>query len=128
MADTTNSAGYRFHDGIVIPPQGEPSHTVHTFNAATDEPAHAYDRKITHAPYAHVMETLVEPESCHYTYMVNQYVYVHHSAYNTNGLDALECRIVNVDNAPLSIMVEPCNHPEQAFEARQDQLSAPIWV
>jgi len=128
MTESTNSHGYTFRDGIVIPPVPAPSHDVHTFNAATDEPVHSYDHKITHAPYAHVMETLVEPESCRYTYMINQYVYVHHSAYNTNGLDALECRIVNVDNAPLEIIVEPCNHPEQAFTVRQDQLSAPIWV
>lgn len=123
-----NPYGYTFHDGIVLPPQGLPSHDAHTFNPTTDEPGHAYDHTVTHAPYARVMETLVEPDSCHYAYAVNQYVYVHGSAYNTNPLSALECRIVNVDNAPLEIMVQPCNHPEQTFAARQDQLSAPIWV
>lgn len=74
------------------------------------------------------METLVEPETPFYRYQVGMFVYVHEHAYETNALAAKECVIINVDNAPLAIMVHPCNHPELAFEVSQDKLSAPIYV
>lgn len=127
--DYVNPQGFRFHNGLVIPPVPEvATHSVHTFNPATDEPAHAYDRKISHAPSAHVMETMVEPMDPHFRYQPGMYVYVHTEAFNTNPLDALECRIDDVTKAPLEIVVTPCNHPELTRTVRQDQLSAPIWV
>lgn len=124
-----NALGWTFRDGFAIPPVTEtPTDTHHTFNPQTDEPTHWRDKRPAHADRARVMETLVEPESCHFRYAVGMYVYVHSHAYETNGLDARECLITNVDNAPLAIMVQPCNHPEQAFEVSQDKLSAPIYV
>lgn len=80
------------------------------------------------AASVHVMETEGHPLSPTYEYQVGQYVYVHPHAYETNPLAARECLIVNVDNAPLAIMVQPCNHPEETFEVTQDKLSAPIYV
>lgn len=115
-------------NGLMDAPPKVPTHTAHTFNPDTDEPAHAYSRTVTHAPFAHVMETMVEPTDCHFQYMPGMYVYVHEHAMNTNPGDALECCIEDVTGAPLEIIVTPCNHPEQTFTARQDQLSAPIWV
>lgn len=128
MTDTTNSHGYRFVNGVVLPPQGVPTHDVHAFNPDRDEPAHSYDRHVTHAPYAHVMETMVEPVDPYFRYLPGMYVYVHEHAANRNPIDAVESVIIDVSRAPLAIMVHPCNHPEQAHEVRQDQLSAPIWV
>lgn len=78
---------------------------------------------------AHVMETLTEPvHRATFAYQPGQYVFVHTHAVETNELDALECLILNVDLAPLEIMVHPCNHPEDVRVVRQDQLSAPLWV
>lgn len=77
----------------------------------------------------HVMDTLIEPaHRAHFTYAPGQYVFVHTHAVETAELDALECLIINVDLAPLEIMVHPCNHPEDVRVVRQDQLSAPIYV
>lgn len=84
--------------------------------------------KITHANFTHVMGTLVEPRSPFYPYEVGQYVYVHTHACEHNCLDAQECVITNVDNAPLEIFVQPCNHPELTHAVAQDKLSAPIYV
>jgi len=98
------------------------------FNAKTDEPVHALDRKVFHAPGVHVMETLGEPLSPFFTYQPGMYVYVHDHALETNPLAAQECVIEDVTNAPLEIVVAPCNHPEAAFTVSQDKLSAPIWV
>lgn len=92
------------------------------------EPAHQFDHKPFHADRAHVMETLIEPTTCLFPYAVGMYVYVHDHAYETNALSALECRIENVDLAPLEIVVTPCNHPERTFTTSQDKLSAPIYV
>lgn len=89
---------------------------------------HQFDRLPSHEDYAHVMETLVLPRTPFEQYHPGQFVYVHDHAYETNGLAARECVIVNVDNAPLEIVVHPCNHPEQAFVVAQDKLSAPIEV
>ena len=83
---------------------------------------------ITHANATHVMGTLVEPMSAYYPYAVGQYVYVHPHAFETADLAAIECVIVNVDRAPLEIVVHPCNHPEDLRTVAQDKLSAPIWV
>lgn len=128
MTEYTNSHGYRFRDGLVIAPQGEATHTAHTFEPSADEPQHSYDRHVSHASYAHVMETMVAPVNARFAYQPGMYVYVHGSAYCDNPLDSLECLITDVSGAPLRIMVQPCNHPEQAHEVRQDQLSAPILV
>jgi hypothetical protein len=129
VTDTTNAQGFRFHNGLVIPPApSEPTHEAHRFDPAMDEPVHSYDRKVSHAPSAHVMETMVEPADAHFRYQPGMYVYVHAKAFNTNALDALECLIDDVTNAPLEIIVTPCNHPELTRTVRQDQLSAPIWV
>lgn len=84
--------------------------------------------KITHANITHVMDTLVEPRTAYYPYEVGQYVYVHPHACEHNCLAAQECMIVNVDHAPLEIVVEPCNHPELTHTVSQDKLSAPISV
>lgn len=91
-------------------------------------PSHARDARQEHAPFARIMETLIEPESPTYQYLPGMYVYVHSHACETNGLDARECLIVNTDRAPLEIDVHPCNHPEEIFTVSQDKLSAPIWV
>ena len=91
-------------------------------------PRHQFDHAPSHAERARVMETLVEPMTPLYQYQVGQYVYVHEHAYETNALAARECLIVDMSNAPLAIMVQPCNHPEQCFEVAQDKLSAPIYV
>jgi hypothetical protein len=129
MTDTTNAQGFTFHNGLVIPPAPDvATHSAHTFNPATDEPAHSYDRKISHASYARVMETMVTPVDPNFQYQPGMYVYVHAHAFNTNALDALECCVENVDGAPLEIVVTPCNHPELTRTVRQDQMSAPIWV
>jgi hypothetical protein len=126
---TTNRYGWTFTKGFAIPPVIDvPTDTRHEFEPATDEPQHVRDRKPFHADRAKVMETLIEPTSPTFAYQPGMYVYVHQGAYNTNPLDAQECLITDVDNAPLAIVVAPCNHPEQAFEVRQDQLSAPIYV
>jgi hypothetical protein len=100
----------------------------HTFTPATDEPMHAQDKTPHHAQFAHVMETLLVPESPTFRYGVGMYVYVHGHAYETNPLSALECVITDVTNQPLEITVAPCNHPEQAFTVCADKLSAPIYV
>lgn len=125
----TNRLGWTFKNGFAIPPVTEtPTDTRHTFDPETDEPTHWRDLRPSHADRARVMETLVEPESPFFRYSVNQYVYVHSHAYETNGLDARECRIIDVTNQPLEITVAPCNHPEQAFTVSADKLSAPIYV
>lgn len=127
--ETHNSHGYTFRDGIVIPPPPEVStHVAGTFNPEESGPQHAYDHHVTHAPYARVMETLVEPANPHFQYQPGMYVYVHDHAFNENPMDALECVIDDVTGAPLEIVVTPCNHPELTRTVRQDQLSAPIWV
>lgn len=82
--------------------------------------------RITHADVTHVMGTLIEPVKP-YMYLVGQYVYVHQRAYETNPLDARECRIEDVSGAPLEIVVRPCNSDELLTVA-QDKLSAPIVV
>lgn len=128
MTEYTNKAGYRFVNGVVVPPTPEPTHEAHTFDPVTDEPEFAYSRKIHHKPYARVMETMVEPVDAHFQYQPGMYVYVHGHAFNTDPGDALECCIEDVTNAPLEIIVTPCNHPELTRAVRQDQLSAPIWV
>jgi hypothetical protein len=83
---------------------------------------------VTHANATRVMGTLVEPRSAYFPYEVGQYVYVHTHADEHNPLDAQECVIVNVDHAPLEIVVQPCNHPELTHTVAQDKLSAPIAV
>lgn len=98
------------------------------FDPATDEPLHALDRSPFHTASVHVMETLGEPLSPIFTYRPGMYVYVHDHAYETNPLAAQECCIQDVSNAPLEIVVYPCNRPDQAFTVAQDKLSAPIWV
>lgn len=130
MSDATiNKLGWIFQNGFAIPPVTDtPTDTRHKFNPATDEPLHVRDQRPSHGINARVMETLVEPVDPGFRYAPGMYVYVHDHAYETNGLSALECLITNVDNAPLAIMVQPCNHPEQAFEVCQDKLSAPIYV
>lgn len=100
----------------------------HTFNPSTDEPQHTRDKTPQHALQAHVMETLLIPESPAFRYGAGMYVYVHDHAYETNPLSALECLIMDVTNQPLEIKVAPCNHPEQAFTVCADKLSAPIYV
>lgn len=128
--DYVNALGYRFHNGVVIPPFSEDlaTHNHHKFDPKTDEPQYANAHHIVHADYARVMETMVEPRDPHFQYQPGMYVYVHEKAFNTNGLDALECCIDDVTGAPLEIVVTPCNHPELTRTVRQDQLSAPIWV
>jgi len=84
--------------------------------------------EITHADHTHVMGTLIEPTSPYFPYEPGMYVYMHPSAFETGDLRAVECLVVNVDLAPLEIVVHPCNHPEQAVTVAQDKLSAPIWV
>lgn len=125
---TENAKGYQFVNGVVIPPAPEPTHEAHRFDPAADEPQHVYDHKVSHAPYAHVMETLVRPVSAHFQYQPGMFVYVHKTAASENPVDALECCIEDVTDAPLRILVTPCNHPELTHYVRQDQLSAPIWV
>lgn len=129
MADYVNPQGFRFHKGLVIPPiPTVPTRTKHTFDPATDEPQHTREPKPFHAPFVKVMETLGEPESPFFRYSVGQYVYLHSHAYETNGLDALECVIVDVSRQPLEIKVSPCNHPEDVRTVCADKLSAPIYV
>jgi hypothetical protein len=103
------------------------SDTYKPFDAVRDEPQHTRDHKPFHQDHAKVMETLIEPVSAHFQYVVGQYVYVHQHAYETNDLSARECCIVDVTNAPLEITVRPCNSDELITVA-QDKLSAPIWV
>lgn len=91
------------------------------------EPERQYDHAPSHAAGAHVMETLVEPASPLYLYQAGQYVYVHQHAYETNALAAQECLILDTTNAPLEIVVQPCNS-DDSFVVAQDKLSAPIIV
>ena len=123
-----NGMGWTFRDGFAIPPaELSPSHVAHRFDPATDEPSHVRDTEPTHAPYAHVMDTLIQPPAG-FAYQPGMFVYVHDHAYETNPLAAYECCIDDVSGAPLEIVVHPCNHPEKAFRVPQDRLSAPIWV
>lgn len=115
-------------NGVVLPPVPLPTHEVHTFDPVTDEPEFANLHHPHHAQSAQVMETLVVPTDPHFQYESGMYVYVHGHAFNTNSLDALECRVEDATGAPLEIVVTPCNHPELTRTVRQDQLSAPIRV
>lgn len=127
--ETHNKYGYTFRDGIVIPPAPKtPTHVARKFDPEATGPQHAYDHNVTHAPFAHVMETLVEPPNATFQYQPGMFVYVHEHAYNRNPMDAVECCVEDVTGAPLEIVVTPCNHPELTRTVRQDQLSAPIWV
>lgn len=91
------------------------------------EPVHQRDAR----PYAtqgvHVMETEGHPVSPLFQYEPGMYVYVHAHAYETNPLQARECCVVDVVNAPLEITVRPCNSDE-TITVSQDKLSAPIWA
>lgn len=75
----------------------------------------------------HVMETEGHPATATFEYAAGMYVYVHPHAYETNPLAVRECLIVDTTNAPLEIVVQPCNSDEM-ITVSQDKLSAPIWV
>lgn len=83
---------------------------------------------ISHGDHTHVMGTLCLPADPHYRFHAGQYVYVHSHAAEHNDFDALECVIEDASNAPLEIVVTPCNHPELTHTVSQDKLSAPIEV
>lgn len=87
----------------------------------------AYADKPYAADGVHVMETEGHPLDCHFRYAPGMYVYVHQHAYETNPGAAQECCIVDVTNAPLEIIVRPCNSDETITVA-QDKLSSPIYV
>lgn len=78
-------------------------------------------------PGVRVMETEGHPVSPYFQYAPGMYVYVHDHAYETNPLAARECCVIDVTNAPLEIVVQPCNSDE-LITVSQDKLSAPIWV
>lgn len=130
MSDTyTNRLGWTFRDGIVTPPTAPVATSVHhTFDPNTSEPQHANAQRPYHCNVCRTMETMGVPNNSDFRYVPGQFVYVHEHAYNTNPMDALECVIEDVTDAPLRILVTPCNHPELSHYVRQDQLSAPIMV
>lgn len=79
------------------------------------------------APSVRVMETEGHPVTPYFQYDPGQYVYVHEHAYETNPGAARECLILDVTNAPLEILVRPCNS-DDTFIVSQDKLSSPIHV
>lgn len=78
--------------------------------------------------FTHVMGTCVFPDDLSYRFAVGQFVYVHSQWPHINPLDALECVITDVSQAPEIITLYPCNHPTEQFDMPQAALSAPIMV
>lgn len=96
-------------------------------NRYVDTSPRARETAPFHTSSVHVMETLGEPQTPYFRYEVGMYVYLHDHAYEVNPLAARECMVEDVVNAPLEIIVRPCNSDELITVA-QDRLSAPIRV